>query len=212
MRIVPAVLLAMTLIPAPPAAAQSPLDAQKSLERLEESMQGAAASTRRRLLEEFRDRIDGTIVRFTGTVWTLSPIDLTKGSGDNPDVRPTLFSWEYQGLLANKGAGGTPDGQGIPADRARTRLGGADQATLIILRSGKCQLYALAASPKVIDSLRKGQSVTVDAEVTGLLENSLFGFVTAILPPESASRCPNGHQLPDGNDFLYCPYCGERLR
>ena len=212
MRIVPAALLVLALVPALPAAAQSPPDARQGLERLEESMRGAAASTRRRLLEEFRDNVEGAILRFTGTIWALSPVDLTKGAGDDPDVQPALFSWEYQGLLANDGTEDTSEGQAFSTDRARIRLGGADQATLIILRSGKYQLYALAASPKVIDSLRKGQSITVDAEVTGLLENSLFGFVTAILPAESEPKCPNGHLLPEGNDFLYCPYCGERLR
>ena len=100
----------------------------------------------------------------------------------------------------------------MPNHRAKVRLGGADQATLIIVRSGKYQLYALTASPEIVDTLKQGAEITLDVQLSGLLEDSLFGFVTTVSADDSIPRCVNGHQLPVGNDFRFCPYCGHSLK
>ncbi len=190
-----------------PAPTAEPPDARQKLEELGSAIQGTAASTRRRILEDFRRNLDGAVVRFTGAVWTLSSIDLDTGQVDGPDTRPALFSWEYQGIIVR-------DDQSSDAypQQAISRLGGAKRATLIIIRSGKYQLYALTAAPKIIDGLRKGASITLEAQITGLRENSLIGFVTTVLDAEVDAKCPNGHQLPAGHDFKFCPYCGESLK
>jgi hypothetical protein len=191
--------------------ADQPLDAQLKLEDLASAMQGSAASTRRRILETFRQDLEGATVRFTGTVWTLSPVSLNQPQNDGPDIRPSLFSWEYQGLRVKGDPVDPSVAPETPTARTRRRLGGATEATLIILRSGKYQLYALTASPQIIDHLRQGATITLDAQITGLLEDSLLGFVTGVLETEVRVRCPNGHQLPPDNDFKFCPYCGAPL-
>jgi len=213
MKLNPVISLVFALVfalsnPAP--GAQAP-DARQKLEELGKAMQGAAVSTRRRVLEDFRRDLDGTVVRFTGTVWTLSSIDLDPGQADGPDARPALFSWEYQGMLVkdDKPIGASP--AMTPNQQALSRLGGVDQATLIIIRSEKYQLYALTASPKIVGGLRQGVTITLEAQITGLRENSLLGFVTTVLDAAVDARCPNGHQLPAGHDFKFCPYCGESL-
>jgi hypothetical protein len=194
-----------------PVHADQPLDARLKIEDLASAMQGSAASTRRRILEAFRRDMEGATVRFTGTVWTLSPVTLDQPQNDAPDIGPSLFSWEYQGLLVKGDPAEPSAAPETPTDRTRRRLGGATEATLIILRSGKYQLYAMTASPQIIDHLRQGATITLDAQITGLLEDSLLGFVTGVLETESRPRCPNGHQLPADNDFKFCPYCGSPL-
>ncbi|MCK5377787.1 MAG: hypothetical protein KAJ78_00230 [Acidobacteria bacterium] len=197
-------LLIAASMPAP--AGRLPNALQK-LEELAPALRGAATATRRRVLEDFAKDLDGTVVRFTGTIWTLSTVDLNQSGGDGPDVRSAFFTWEYQGILVR----GDQPPEEIPTGRAKNRLGGADQATLIIIRSGKYQLYALTASPEIVDGLRQGDTITVEAQITGLREESLLGFVTTIRDAEVEARCPNGHQLPASHDFLFCPYCGEAL-
>ena len=87
-------ILGLVLAVALPLPATQPPDARQKLEELGSAMQGTAASTRRRILEGFRRDLDGTVVRFTGDVWTLSSVDLDRGQVDGPDIRPALFSWE----------------------------------------------------------------------------------------------------------------------
>ncbi len=214
MKLNPVISLVFALMVAlsnPAPGAQAP-DARQKLEELGKAMQGTAVSTRRRVLEDFRRDLDGTVVRFTGAVWTLSSVDLDAGQSDGPDARPTLFSWEYQGILVrdDQTAGASPGK--TPNQKAISRLGGADQATLIIIRSGKYQLYALTAAPRIVDGLRQGATITIEAQITGLREDSLLGFVTTVLDAEVDAQCPNGHQLPADHDFLFCPYCGESLK
>lgn len=191
-----------------PSTGLQPPDAGQKLEELDAAMRGAAASTRRRVLEDFRKELDGTIVSLTGTVWTLSSIDLSRHQGDGPDVRPAFYSWEYQGILVrdDESTSHSQNGQAI------TRLGGADKATLIIVRSGKHQLYALTASSTLVDQLRQGAPITIEAQITGLRENSFLGFVTTVLDAAVPGQCPNDHQLPKSHDFRFCPYCGSPLK
>ncbi len=209
MKFNPIIVLVFGLVMAvsTPAPTAEPPDARQKLEELGSAMQGTAASTRRRILEDFRRDLDGTVVRFTGNVWTLSSVDLDRGQVDGPDIRPVLFSWEYQGIIVKDDQ--TSD---APPQQAISRLGGANQATLAIIRSGKYQLYALTAAPKIVDGLRKGASITLEAQITGLREDSLIGFVTTVLDAKVDARCPNAHQLPVGHDFKFCPYCGEALK
>ena len=197
-------LLAVAL----PSPATQPPDARQMLEDLTPAMQGAASSTRRRIVESFRRDLEGTIVRFTGTIWSLGDVGLDQGGDDGPDVRSAIFSWEYQGILLR----GEQISEDTPTGRARSRLGGADKATLIIVKSGIYQLYALTASPEIVDGLRQGATITVEAQITGLREDSLLGFVTSIRTAEVDAQCPNGHQLPANHDFKFCPYCGESLQ
>lgn len=63
-----------------------------------------------------------------------------------------------------------------------------------------------------LDGLRQGATITIEAQITGLRENSLLGFVTTVLDAAVVVQCPKGHQLPTGHDFQFCPYCGESLR
>lgn len=207
----PSVMLVFSLVLAlsQPLAAENPPDAGQKLDELGTAMRGAAASTRRRVLEQFRNDLDGTIVSLTGSVWTLSSIDLSRSQDDGSDTGPALFSWEYQGLLVRDNSASSPSQSGRAI---RRRLGGADKATLIIVRSGKYQLYALTASPTLVDQLRQGAPITIEAQITGLRENSLLGFVTTILEAVPEARCPRGHQLPKDNDFHFCPYCGSPLK
>jgi len=197
----------LIVIQSTPILADQPLDGLEKMESLASAMHGSGAGTRLRILESFRSDMDGSRVRFTGALWTLSPISLDTYQVDEPNIRPTLFSWEFFGLrLKDEGSDGRTSNE-----RAKHQLGGASEATLIILRSGKFQMYALTASPQIIDHLKQGTTVTLEAQVTGLLENSLFGFVTTVLAPDATPKCPNGHQLPDENDFKFCPYCGAPL-
>lgn len=191
-----------------PSSSAEPPDAGQKLEELGSAMKGAAGSTRRRVLEDFRKDLDGTVVSFTGTVWTLSSIDLTRDRADGPGSRPALYSWEYQGILVRDDQ--TSDAS--PNERAISRLGGTDKATLIIVRSGKYQLYAVTASPTIVDTVRQGAPITIEAQITGLRENSFLGFVTTVMEATVTMKCPNGHQLPEGHDYLFCPYCGEALK
>ncbi len=209
MKLNPIVVLVFGLILAvsTPAATAQPPDAHRKLEELGSAMQGATASTRRRILEDFRRDLDGTVVRFTGAVWTLSSIDFDPAKVDGPDIKSVLFSWEYQGIMVKDDQPSDASSQ-----QAISRLGGVKRATLIIIRSGKFQLYALTAAPRVIDGLRTGASITLEAQITGLRDDSLIGFVTTILTTEVNTRCPNDHQLPAGHDFKFCPYCGEPLK
>ncbi len=202
------VVLGLVLAVALPSPAAQPPDARKKLEELAPAMRGAAAATRRRILEDFRRDLDGKNVRFTGTIWSLGTVDLNQGRADGPDVRSAIFSWEYQGILVR----GEQTSEETPSGRARSRLGGADNATLIIVKSGKYQLYALTASPEIVDGLRQGATITVEAQITGLREDSILGFVTSIQTAEVDAQCPNGHQLPAGHNFNFCPYCGESLK
>jgi len=214
MKLNPVVSFVFALVVAlsQPASGTQPPDARQKLEELGSVMRGAAASTRRRALEDFRRDLNGTVVSFTGTVWTLSSVDLDPGQADGPDVRTALFSWEYEGIQVKNKQSSDTSPQNTPNQQARSRLGGVDQATLIIVRSGKYQLYALTAAQRVVDSLRQGAAITIEAQITGLREDSLLGFVTTVLVAEVDVRCPNGHQLPAGHDFLFCPYCGESLK
>lgn len=210
MNVTPAapLVLGLLLAVALPSPAAQPPDARQKLEDLAPALRGAASSTRRHILEDFRRDLDGKIVRFTGSIWSLAGVDLDQGRADGPDVRSALFSWEYQGILVKD----EQTSEETPTGRAKSRLGGADKATLIIVKSGKYQLYALTAAPEIVDGLRQGISITVEAQITGLREDSLLGFVTSIQATEVDAQCPNGHQLPGGHDFLFCPYCGEPVQ
>ena len=200
-------ILGLLLAVALPSPAAQPPDARQQLEDLAPALRGAASSTRRRILEDFRRDLDGKIVRFTGTIWSLGGVGLDQGQADGPDVRSAMFSWEYQGILVR----GEQLSEETPTGRIKSRLGGADKATLIIVKSGKFQLYALTAAPEIVDGLRQGVTITVEAQITGLREDSLLGFVTSIQAAEVDAQCPNGHPLPAGHDFKFCPYCGEVL-
>ncbi|RLE19019.1 MAG: hypothetical protein DRJ65_20695 [Acidobacteria bacterium] len=201
-------VLGLLLAVALPSPAAQPPDARQKLEDLAPAMRGAASSTRRRILEDFRRDLDGEIVRFTGTIWSLGGVGLDQGRNDGPDVRSAIFSWEYQGILVRD----EQVSDETPTSRVQSRLGGVDKATLIIVKSGIYQLYALTASPEIVDGLRQGATITVEAQITGLREDSLLGFVTSIRAEEVDAQCPYGHQLPAGHDFKFCPYCGEALK
>lgn len=205
------VLGLVTTVCTPTPAAQPP-DARQKFEGLESAMKGAAAATRRRVLEDFRTDLDGKIVRFTGTVWTLSSLDLNRGKADGMEMGPALFSWEYQGIQVKGGKFPVPSANKEATQAAKDRLGGAAQGTLIIVRSGKYQLYALTAAPEIVDRLRQGEKIKLEAQITGLREDSLLGFVTTVLDADAVPRCSNGHQLPADHDFNFCPYCGESLK
>ncbi len=200
-------VLALLLAGALPAQGGQLPDARQKLESLAPALKGAATATRRRILEDFRKELDGKTVSFTGAVWSLGTIALDQATAGGPDVRQAIFSWEYQGILVRN----EQPPEETPTDRVKRRLGGADKGTLIIVRSGKFQLYALTASPQIVDGLRKGKTITVEAQITGLREDSLLGFVTSIRDANADPQCPHGHRLPAGHDFKFCPYCGEAL-
>lgn len=206
------VVFGLVLLISAPAPAAQPPDARQKIEELSSAMRGAAATTRRRVLDDFRRDLEGKIVNFTGTVWTLSSIDLDRGKADRMEIGPALFSWEFQGIQAKNNQPDTAPSSDTPNKQAQIRLGGADQATLIIVRSGKYQLYALTSAPAIVDGLRQGVPITVEVQITGLLEDSLFGFVTTVRAENTLPQCDQGHKLPDGHDFRFCPYCGEPLQ
>ena len=199
------IVLGLTVALSNPAAAGQPPDARQKLEDLTSAMKGTAATTRRRVLEDFRRDLEDKVVRFDGTVWTLSSLGLERNKAGGNEMGPALFSWEFQGIQV-KGDSHSNDSTGTTANQqAKTRLGGADQATLIIVRSGKYQLYALTAAPEIVDGLRQGAPISVEAQITGLLENSLFGFVTTVHDASTVPRCIDGHQTCHGKGGAQCP-------
>ncbi len=98
-----------------------------------------------------------------------------------------------------------------PVDRIRHQLGGADLVTLIVIRDGARQVYALSANPHLIDRIRTGLELEVAVRVSGMNEGSLFGFLEDIGSPPSVLRCTCGRQVPSESEFRYCPFCGEPL-
>jgi len=189
---------------------QEPTSVRPRLEAFASAFKSSAAPTRRRLLADLRQELEGTTVLFTGSAWSISEVQVGQSGEAFPNRGARMFSWEYAGMIAR------PDVQlgepAPPVDRIRRMLGGAEAATLVIVLDGQLKFYALTADPTLVDRIRPGIEIELTAIVSGMSEDSLFGFLVDVADPRSELQCTCGHQFPAETGFLFCPFCGKPLR
>jgi len=203
------VVVLILICTAVPAWSTEGVDAVARVEVFERDFTRSAAPTRRRLLEALRDDLDGSTVHISGTVWSVSEADIERPTPHLPDRGERFFSWEYGGMIARADAQvGTPP---PPIDRIRRRLADATVATVVIVRAGRRQVYALTADPELVDRLRPGGDVAVTVSITGMTDESLFGFLGDVHEPSTTLRCPNGREYSADTGYRYCPFCGAAL-
>ncbi len=179
------------------------------LETFETEYRNAASSTKRRLLDGLRQDLESKTVLFRGVVWSMSEVTISQSIQGLPSRGTKVFGWEYGGMIvrADVQVGEPP----APVDRIRHRLGGTDVATLVIVRDGTRQIYAFSSNPPLIDRLRIGLDIEVAVKISGMNEESLFGFLEDVGAPPSILRCSHGRQFPSESGFRFCPFCGEAL-